>query len=197
MDIDKPLDDYAKKAGIRGRGHRRGWTQPRKGPAPEEVEKMHGGRRGGNGKAEVMSVVFGKGSTPEKIVTGRLSERMLANTKPANLVQSALERGNQAFLKKHSQSRDKGGKRQIARGGRRKHNVIQHPVLKKLRIVRPNDPNYKRELKQLRNRTYAVRVSRNTPRRSRSSNKSTSAPATTSPVVAGPMSDRFSSLKRK
>jgi len=207
MDIDMPLEEYAKKNGGRGRGHRRGWTQPRKGPAPGEVEKMHGGgRRGGGGsnKAEVVSVVFGNG-TPEKIVTGRLSERMLANTKPANLVQSALERGNQTFLKKHSQSREKGGKRQSSRGNKRKRNVIQHPLLRKLRIVRPSDPNYKRELKQLRNRTYAVRLSRNSSsssssssssRRSRS-NKSAPAAAATAPVAAGPMSDRFSSLKRK
>jgi len=206
MDIDKPLDELARRDG-KSRGRRGGWTAPRKGPAPEEVAKMHGGdhrprgRRGGGGsdKPGVVSVVFGNG-TPEKVMTGRLTDSMAGGKgkgKAANLVQAALERGTQSFLRNHSKSspakgREKGGKRLSSTGGsRRKGNVIQHPLLHKLRIVRPSDPGYTRELRQLRNHTYAVRLTRNTPR----SNASTRSAG--SSASAGPMSKRFSSLSRK
>jgi len=207
MDIDKPLDELVKQDRGKGRGQRRGWSGPRKNPPPEEVAQMSGGdhrrgRRGqgqGSDKAGVVSVVFGKG-TPEKVMTGRLTDRMVGG-KPTNLVQAAIERGTQSFLKNHSKgaarpskTRERGGKRPSTGGSNRKRTVIQHPLLRKLRIVRPNDPGYKRELRQLRNRTYAVRVTRNSPRSSRSSG---SAAATASPAASGPMSSRFSSLNRK
>jgi len=184
--VDMSLDEIAAKEGIKGRrGRGRGRRSGGKAPVTstqqrrksieqhnERSQKHRNERRQPRrlfdavNKAEVVPVVFGNG-TPEKVLTGRLTEAQVsakrANTQaPINLVQAALDRGREAFLKSQARNRgkakDKGGKR--ASMEPRKRPVIQHPLSRKLRIVRPGDPGYKRQLRQLRDRTLSVRIVR-------------------------------------
>jgi len=221
-DIDMTLDELSARDGLKGRGRRHQRSAPRKtAPPPETVtpaqrqQRIRGRRL--MDKAEVVPVVFGNG-TPEKVLTGRLSDSMIGGKEPVNLVQAALARGTEMFLKNRakiqgqspSKSRgdSKGGKRQSTGGAPRKRRVLQRSLVRKLRIVRPSDPGYTRELQQLRNNTYAVRMvrqSRNSRSRRGSSDSSSgragskgrrSGPST-APVSAGPLSDRFSSISHK
>ena len=175
--------------------------------------------------------MFGNG-TPEKVLTGRLNDTQVAKEankkEPMSLVQAALQRGREVFLKKQGRGRGKeqGGKRAASTQDQRKRHVIpQQPLSRKLHIVRPGDPGYQRQLRQLHNRTYSVRLVRQQPRKQPQQPKRTQktivhsepAPAqrlmgpqsrrivlgmsknagSSSPASAGPMSNRFSSLNQK
>jgi len=238
MDIDMSLDQLAEKDGAqrRRRGKKPGGKAPaqrrgekQKQPQQQQQRQQHqqrGGRRAfqDSGKPEYVPVVFGNG-TPEKVLTGRLNESMMGGKEPVSIVQAALARGAEIFLKNQAarsqgkrQSKTgvkKAGKRPSTGASPRKRPVIQHPLLKKLRIVRPKDPSYERELRQLRNSTYAVRVVHKSQKErftkaaaaaaadaarptGRQASQSRRLPMTSStPVSAGPLSDRFSTLKHK
>jgi len=130
-------------------------------------------------KPQYASVVFGN-STPEKVLTGRLNESQIPKrgkeqpaAEPVSLVQAALERGRKVFLESQARDRNKkdqardrnkkdaGGKRQTATREQRKRPILQHPLSRKLHIVRPGDPGYKRQLHMLRNRSLGVRLVNN------------------------------------
>lgn len=182
-------------------------------------------------KPQYSSVVFGNG-TPVKVLTGRLNESQIPNkgkdSAPVSLVQAALDRGRKLYLEKQARSRgskDVGGKRQSLPRTPRKRPVIQPPLSRKLRIVRPSDPGYKRQVRQLRDRSYSVRLIRNGQstrpqtqgRRIRKPSPSRTQQRDNAPAerllgpqsrrvalglsrnagssATGPLSDRFSSLK--
>jgi len=202
----------------KGRGRRNPRSAPRRSAppretAPESVRQQRVQRRLlEKDKAQVVPVVFGNG-TPEKVLVGRLTDSMVSGKETPNLVQAALARSTEVFLKSRAKNQGKspdksrgnvkGGKRVSSGASSNRRVVLQHPLVRKLRIVRPNDPGYKRELQQLRN-TYAVRVVRES-RSSRSPKGPASADrgrgrrysATPSPASAGPLSKRFSTLKQK
>jgi len=252
--VDMSLDDIAKKEGIkprrggpRGRrgGRRTGGTpvtntqQRRKSieQHTERAQKHRNERRASkraqdSDKPQYLPVVFGNG-TPEKVLTGRLNDTQVAKDnkkdnkkEPVSLVQAALQRGREVFLKKQARGRGKeqGGKRATATQEQRKRHVIPQPLSRKLHIVRPGDPGYQRQLRQLRNRTYSVQLVRQQPRpkqplQPKRTQKtivhSEPAPAQRlmgpqsrrialgmsknagSSSPAGPMSNRFSSLNQK
>jgi len=184
--VEMPLDEYAAREGIkgrrrRGRGHRQGKgngpvtstqnnrrksSEQHKERAKNHREERKGGRRLFQDleKPKYSSVVFGNG-TPEKVLTRPASEPMPSSKRgkeqqPVSIVQAALDRGRQLFLKKQGRGRGKeaGGKRQSLPREPRKRPVIQPPTSRKLHIVRPSDPGFKRQLRQLRDNTYAVRL---------------------------------------
>jgi len=130
-------------------------------------------------KPQYSSVVFGN-STPEKVLTGRLSESQIpkrgkeqAAGAPVSLVQAALDRGREVFLQNQARDqarskKDAGGKRQTATREQRKRPILQHPLSRKLHIVRPGDPGYKRQLHMMRNRSLGVRLVKNGEKQQRS-----------------------------
>jgi len=185
--VDMSLDDIAKKQGVkprrgRGGGGRRGRrggertpvtnTQQRRKSIEQHTERAQKhrndrrSRRQDSDKAQYVPVVFGNG-TPEKVLTGRLTDSQVAKVtkeskkEPVSLVQAALARGREVYLKSQAKNRPKeqGGKRAAAAPReQRKRPVIPHPLSRKLHIVRPGDPGYQRQLRQLRNKTYSVRL---------------------------------------
>jgi len=185
-------------------------------------------------KAQVVPVVFGNGA-PEKVLTGRLTDAQVSSKKgkekePVSLIQAALDRGREVFLKKqarsHGKEKEQGGKRLSLTGkttGKatreaRKRPVIQPTLSRKLHIVRPGEPGYKRQLHQLRDNTYAVRLVRKDQeqksKRTQKAEARREAPPPSRRLMgsegrrialgssrniepSGPMSSRFSSLNKK
>jgi len=224
MDVDMSLDEIAERDGAKNQRRRRGKNGGgRRNPPATEQQRQRGGRRLLD-KPEYVPVVFGNG-TPEKVLTGRLNDSLAGKREPVNLVKAALARGTEVFLKNQARQRgkttpsktrrsDQGARRPSLGASPRRRPVIQHPLSRKLHIVRPSDPGYKRQLRQLRDSTYAVRVVRE-QRNTRSPKAAApSAPsdrlmpqqarrsvlgmAQSSPSSAnGPLSSRFSNLSHK
>jgi len=181
-------------------------------------------------KPQYVPVVFGNGA-PEKVLTGRLTEAQVSKQgkepakqtkkeEPVSLIQAALDRGREVYMQKQARSRGKeqGGKRASITKEPRRRPVIQPTISRKLHIVRPGDPGYKRQLRQLRDRTYAVRlISKTQERKFRDQPKRTQKTemrdggqrlmgpqsrrialgASSNTTSSGPLSNRFSTLSQK
>jgi len=202
--VELPLDDIVSMEGIkgykgRGRGNRRGGARNAGGrSAPvtstqqqhrksvdqhKERSQKHRNernrnRRSSQQKAEVVPVVFGNG-TPEKVLTGRLTEAQVpvpkpqpqpqqqrGSARPASLVDAALMRGRETFLKSQAHNRGVEHNKKLVQKSEPKRHIIQQPSLsRKLRIVRPGEPGYRRQMRELGNRRFTVtEVARSVPR---------------------------------
>lgn len=229
----------------RGRGFRKGdrrtpvtSTQQRRKSLDQHTERAQKHRNERNSrrlfqdsdKAQYVPVVFG-GGAPEKVLTGRLSEAQVSKqgkeskqtmeVEPGSIIQAALDRGRQVYMQNQARNRGKeqGGKRASLPKEPRRRPVIQPTLSRKLRIVRPGDPGYQRQLRQLSDRRLAVRLvkkkeerkPKEQPKRSqrapepREPSQRLMGPQgrrialgmSTTTTTSGPLSSRFSTLYQK
>jgi len=232
-DVDMSLDQIAKRDGVKGRNGRGGRRQRRGGDKKpvtatpqrrksvehhnERAQKHRNERNSrrlfSDKKPQYVPVVFGNTGAPEKVLTGRLTESNIPKQQkqqqpqqqkqPVSLVQAALERGREVFLKSKAargRGKEQGGKRaSLPPREQRKRPVIQPPLSRKLHIVRPGEPGYQRQLRRLRDRTLSVRLVSKSEQKSKSqqskrisqkasNNRSSAAPAQR---LMGPQSRRI------
>lgn len=120
-------------------------------------------------KAAVTSVVFGNGN-PEQVLTGQLKESDVAPARaqaaPLSRIQAALQRGTQMYMrdKARAQAQLAGGKVQVTASASGKRQVrtvrMRSHLMRKLRIVRPGQPGYQKELRFAKQQEQAARAHR-------------------------------------